>query len=133
MDNCFTILCWLLPYNSMNQPRVHTCPLSLEPLSLLPVHPIPLGCHRAPDLSSLHHTTNSHWLSILHTVMYMFPCYSFNSSHPVLPPPCLQVCSLCLHFQCYPANRFISTIFLDSIYMHSLIYSISFSVFLHSV
>ena len=28
--------------------------------------------------------------------MYMFQCYSLNSSHLLLPPLCPQVCSLCL-------------------------------------
>ena len=34
-------------------------------LNLLPnpTHPTPLGCHRALDRSSLHHTANFHWLS----------------------------------------------------------------------
>ena len=36
---------------------------------------------------------------------------------PSASPLCLQVCSPCLHLHCCPANRFISTIFLDSIYM----------------
>ena len=26
-DNCFTILCWFLPYISMNRPYVYMCPL----------------------------------------------------------------------------------------------------------
>ena len=57
----------------------------------------------------------------------MFPCYSPNSSHPLLPLLCPQVCSLCLLLYCCPANRFISTIFLDSIYprvilIHHLVY-----------
>ena len=34
----------------------------------------------------LNHTANSHWLSILHVVAYIFPCYSFHLSHPLLPP-----------------------------------------------
>ena len=63
----------------------------------LPHHSTPLGCHREPDLSSLHHRANSHWLSILHTVIRMFQCYSLNSSHPLLPSLCPQLCSLCLH------------------------------------
>ena len=46
-------------------------PLLLEP-SHFPPHPTHLGCHRVPDLSCLHHTANSHGLSILHTAMYMF-------------------------------------------------------------
>ena len=74
-------------------------------------------------------------LAILWVVMYMFQCYSLNSSHPLLPPLCPQVCSLCLCLHCYPTNRFISTIFLDSIYIYALIYDICFSLsdLLHSV
>ena len=51
--NCFTVLCWLLPYINMNQPWVYIYPLSLETSSHVPPHPIPLGCHRALDLRSL--------------------------------------------------------------------------------
>ena len=43
---------------------IHMSPL--EPASHLPLHSTPLGCHRAPHLSSLHHTVNPHYLSILH-------------------------------------------------------------------
>ena len=35
-DNCFTILCWFLPYINMNQPQVYIRPLPLEPPSYLP-------------------------------------------------------------------------------------------------
>ena len=37
-----------------------------EPASLLPPHPIPLGCPRALALSTLLHAPNLHWSSILH-------------------------------------------------------------------
>ena len=30
-ENCFTILCWLLPYNNVNQPWVYLSPLHLDP------------------------------------------------------------------------------------------------------
>ena len=105
----------------MNQPKVHLCPPILEPSSHLLPYPTPLGCHRAPALGSLHHTASSHWLSILHIVMCMFPCCSLNSSLPLLPPLCPQVCFLCLCVYSFPAGRFISTIFLDSI-LYALIY-----------
>ena len=49
--------------------------------------------------------------------MYMFPCYSLNLSHAFLPLLYPHICSLCLRLHCCPAYRFISTIFLDSIYM----------------
>ena len=72
----------------MSQPEVYVCPLPPEPPSHLLPHPSPPGCHRAPGLSSLRHTANSHWLSILHLVMCMFQCNSPNSSHPLLPLLC---------------------------------------------
>ena len=65
------ILCWFLPYSDMNQPWVYKCPLPFEPLSHLPPHPTPLSCQKAPDLSSLSHTADSHWLSILYSNVYM--------------------------------------------------------------
>ena len=51
-------------------------------------HPIPplQGCHRAPDVSSLFHTADSHWLSILHMVMY------FNAALPVRPTLSFPYC-----------------------------------------
>ena len=39
------------------------CLLPLELLPHLPLHPTPLACHRAPDLSSLCHIANFHWLA----------------------------------------------------------------------
>ena len=42
---------------------------------------------QSPHLSCLGHTANSHWLSILHMVMYMLPCYSLHTFHPPFPPP----------------------------------------------
>ena len=57
-------------------------------------------------------------LAILHMVMHKFQCYSLNSSHLFPPPLCPEVPSPCLHLHCSPVDRFIITIFLDSIYMH---------------
>ena len=48
-------------------------------------------------------------------VMYLFQCFSFNPLHPLHPPLCPQVHSLCLHLYSCPANTFISNIFLYSI------------------
>ena len=50
----------------------------LESPSQLPPHPTPLSCH-SPRMSSLYQEANSHWLSILQAVVYMFPCYSLRS------------------------------------------------------
>ena len=123
-NNCFIILCWFWSYVNINQ-YVYICLLPLESTSHLLPHSIHLGCHRAPDLSSLNHTVNSQWLTILHILVYMFPCYYLHSSHPLLSLPESQVCSLCLNLHCCFANRFISTIFLDFMYI-VLIYDICF-------
>ena len=50
-----------------------------EPPSYLPPHPIPLGCPRAPALSSLLHSLNWHWSSILH-MAFFFPPMSHDIS-----------------------------------------------------
>ena len=39
-------------------------------------------------------------LAILYMLMYVFPRYSLNSSHPLRPLLCPQVCSLCLRLHC---------------------------------
>ena len=57
-------------------------------ISLLP--PIishPSRLLQSPSLSSMSHTANSHWLSIRHMAVDMFPCYSLHSSYPLLPSP----------------------------------------------
>ena len=76
------------------------CPLPPESPSHLPPHPTSLGCHKTLNLCSLCHTANSHWLSILHMVIYIFNCCSLNSSHHLLSLLCPQVCSFCLCFLC---------------------------------
>ena len=47
-DNCFTVLCYFLLYNSVNQGQVYIYSLPLEPPSHSPPSPRPpLGHHRA--------------------------------------------------------------------------------------
>ena len=50
---------------------MHMSPPSWNPAHF-PPHPAPLCCHRALALGFLRHTSNTHWLSILFIVMYMF-------------------------------------------------------------
>ena len=50
-------------------------------------------------------------------VLCICPSQPPNPSHPLLPPLCTQVCSPYLHLYSCPANRFISSIFIDSKYM----------------
>ena len=53
----------------------------------------PLGCHRAPGLSSLSHKSNSHWLPISHMVVHMFQCHSLNVSYPLMTNKHMRRCS----------------------------------------
>ena len=63
---------------------------------LLP-HPIPLGCHRVPDLSSLHQNSKFPLvISFTSGNVYIFMLFS-QLSHSPLPPLCPHVCSLRLH------------------------------------
>ena len=57
-----------------------------------PCHPSRLS--QSPSLSSLSHTANSCWLSVLHMAVYMFSWQSPRSSHPLLPPPTCHVKSV---------------------------------------
>ena len=85
----------------------------------IPPHPTPFYWARVSqstwfELLALY---SKFTLAVLHMVIHMFKCYSVCASHPLLPSLCPQVCSLCLHLLRCPANRFIHTIFLDSINM----------------
>ena len=61
-------------------------------------------------------------------VAYICQCYFLNSSHPLLSLLCPKsIFCVCLHS--FPVNRFISTVFLESIYV--LINKICFSDLLH--
>ena len=65
---------------------IHMFPLSW-PFLPPPVPSQPSRLSQSTGLSSLGHTANSHWLSVVRMAMYMFPCSSLHSSHPLLPPP----------------------------------------------
>ena len=64
---------------------IHMSPLSCTHLPSSPASH-PFRWSQSTGLSSLHHAANSHWLSILHMVMYMFQCYSLKLSHPLFLP-----------------------------------------------
>ena len=105
---------------------IHMSSLSLKPPSHPPLHPTPPGCHRAPYLSSMYYTANFHGLSNFTHIMYMFQGYSLHLAHPLLLTVS-AICSLWLPLHCCPADRFISTIFLDSINIYINIWYLSFS------
>ena len=85
---------------------IHVSPQSWTHLPS-PSPPLPPGCCRTLILGASCHTSNSHWLSVLHMVIYTFQCYSLKSSYPLLLPLSPEICSLCL--LCCPACRNIYT------------------------
>ena len=109
-------------YNSVLVSAVHQHELAISIyvyvpslLNLPPTLSHPSRLSQSTSLSFPHQTANSHWLSILHLVMYMLSYYSLNSSHPLLLLLCPQVFSLHLLLYSCSENRCNSTIFLDSI------------------
>ena len=101
---------------------VHVFPILNSP-SHLPPHPIPL-CHPSAQApSTLYHASNLDWQLISHMIIYMFQCHSPKSSHPHPFPQSPKDCSIHLCLFCSLAYRVIVTIFLNSIYTHSVQFS----------
>ena len=95
------------------------CPSSWTSLPP-PPHPTPLGCHRAPDwaVCAIKQFPTNYF------TYGMFHCYFLTLSHPLLPPLCSQICSLCLHLYSCPENGYISTIFLIPCYYTIVVFSL---------
>ena len=110
------ILKWFLPNIDMNQPWVYMSSPSWTPSHLLP-HLIPQGHPSAPALSTLPHASNLDWQSVSHMIIYIFQCYSLQSSHPRPLPQSPKDCSIHLCLFCCLLYRVNITIFLNSIYM----------------
>ena len=99
-----------------------TCVPHPEPHSLFPPHTIPLGHPSAPAPSILYHASNLDWRFISHMIIYMFQYHSPKLSYPHSLPQRPKDCSIHLCLFCYLAYRVIITIFLNSIYMLSILY-----------
>ena len=118
LDDWFIILVWFLSYTNMKN---HRC-------TYVPFLSLPTQCHpsrllQSPILSSLSHTANSTGYLFTYVTVYASTILSpFISPFPSSSPPLSEVSSLCLCLHCCSANRFISTILLDSIYMSFIRY-----------
>ena len=88
-------------------------------------HPIliPLGCHKAPDLSYLHYVANSHWLSILCMVIYVAILLSICPPSPTVSTN-LSSMSASLLLLC----RWIHQYHLSRFHIYALICNICFSL-----
>ena len=115
----FTILYWFCHISKWIRHR-YTCVPHPEPSSLLPPHTIPLGRPSALAPSIQYRAWNLDWRLISYMIFYMFQCHSPKSSHPLPLPQSPQSLHQCIF--CCLVYRVIVTIFLNSIYMHSILY-----------
>ena len=93
---------------------IYVYPFPCKPPSPLASHPSKssdstrLGCLLYNSFPLAIYSTHD-----THIYTCICQCHFLNLSHPLLPPLCPQVHSLCLHLHFFPVNRFISTVFLD--------------------
>ena len=87
LQHCKQVLYHLSHLGSPNQPEVYICPLLLDPPSHLPPLFHPSRLLQSPSLSSLSHSANFHWPSILHMVVYRRSMLLCPSISPSPPPP----------------------------------------------
>ena len=119
--NYFTILYWFCHTSTWIHHGCTHVPHP-KPPSHLPPLTIPLGHPSAPAPSILYHALNLDWRFISYMTFYMFQCHSPKLSHPLPLPQSPKDCSIHLcPFWCL-AYSVIITIFLNSIYMHSILY-----------
>ena len=83
-----------------------------------PTHPQLSRLLQSPSLSSLSPNSKFPLVVYLQMLVYMHPCCSLHSCHPLslVPHPGPWVCPLCLHLQCCYVNRFVRPILLDSMF-----------------
>lgn len=104
--NCFTLLCWLLPYSMNRRVGICICPLwNLPPTP--PPHATSSGLSQSTRLICMPSKSPGHLFT------YAGVCASVLLSQFVPPSPSPDRTVLCA--RC-PANMSISAIFLDAIY-----------------
>ena len=118
----FTILYWFCHISTWIRHRYTRVP-HLEPSSLLPPHTIPLGRPSVPAPSIQYRASNLDWRLISYMIFYMFQCHSPKSSHPLPLPQSPKDCSIHQCLFCCLVYRVIVAIFLNSIYIDSILKS----------
>ena len=93
---------------------------------LLNLPPAPLGFHRTPGWAPCVRQQIPTGCPFQgYVVRYMFQCYLLNSSHPLLPTLCLQVCSL-MSASPLLVCRYVHQYHFSSFHIYVLIYDICF-------
>ena len=105
-------------------------------VSLPPSLSHPSRWTQSTELISLCYAAASHYLSILHLVVYLCPCHSLTSSQLTLPPPRVlkSILYVCIFIPVLPLGSS-EPFFFFRFHIYVLAYSICFSlsVLLHSV
>lgn len=114
VGDCSVVLGCFLPRNRRDQPCLYTCVCPRLRTPRLP--PLPLRCLGARvELSAARHLP----AAVCPTCDRVCESvHALSSFLRLLPLPSPQSCSLCLWFRFCPADGFISTAFLDPIYVH---------------
>ena len=118
--NCFTMVCYFLLYNKVNQLYIYICSHISSLLRLPPSHPpypTPLGGHKAQSWSPCAMRLLPTSYFTFGSVYMFMPLSHFVPAYP--SPSRLQVHSLHLRLYSCPAPRFFRNFFfsLGSIYM----------------
>ena len=127
---CLTILCCFLPYGKMNQPQAYICPLPLEPLFHVPLHPCLLRWSTIFELPA----SQNKFLPAIYFIYgnYIFQCYSLFilSLFPIsIHKSVLYICVSLL--TCKQVHQY----YLSRFHICALVYDncFSFSDLFHSV
>ena len=123
--NFFTVVCQFLLYNKVNQLYINIYAHISSLLHLPPTLPIPPHQVDTKHRADLPVLCGCFPLAIHFTFGSVYKSMPLSHFVPAPPSPslCPQVRSLCLLLYSYPATRFISTVFLDSIYIQHISYS----------
>ena len=105
--------CHTLTWTNRRDTYISTL-VNLPPTSL-PIPPSMSSWSTGP--STLYHSANSHWLSVLHVATCMFLYYPLISTPPSFPHY-VQKSVLHICVSTATSSRLINAIFLDSIYTH---------------
>ena len=115
------MVCQFLLYNKVNQLYIYIYPVSPPSCVSLPPSLSHLSMwSQSTELLSLYYAAASHQLSILHLVVYTYPCHSLTSSQLTLSPPHVlkSILYICVFIRVLPLGSSEPFFFLlDSIYM----------------
>ena len=106
-----------VPFSSVAQSYLTLQPHEVQHARPPCPSPTPRACSNSCPSSRGCHPTILSSVHLIHVLVYICQSYFLNLTYPLFPLLCLQIHSLHLLLHSFPANRFVSTIFLDAIYV----------------